>query len=319
MAAIAEQIPLFAEARLPRRPYCADELSHGLKIRPLRIAATMPYIQINPPHLRFWAVFDVDRPGGGIAWEDAMLPPPAWAAINPTNTHAHIAWGLSAPVLTGDAARLAPLRYMAAIEGGFAAALDADPGYSGLVTKNPLSPIWRVMRGPQRLWGLDEMAEWVDLTRHAPSGRAAAKPEHYGLGRNCLIFDLTRVWSYHAVRAHRELRNLARWQAEVFDRALTYNGDLPVPLSPQEVGHIAKSVAKWTWKRDAEARAAFHARQRAKGRKGGQRSGEARRLASEDQRASARLMAAAGRTIRDISAELGIPRSTVGRWVSHEA
>ena len=38
------------ETRLPRRPYCSDDLATGVSIRSLQQAITKPYIQINPPH-----------------------------------------------------------------------------------------------------------------------------------------------------------------------------------------------------------------------------------------------------------------------------
>ena len=112
-----EQIELFDSARWPRRPYCSDDLESGLRIRSLKQALTKPYIQVNPPHLRVWSVFDVDRPAGALAWEDANLLPPSWAATNKTNGHAHLVWGLRAPVLVdGLGARDAPLRYLCAVE-----------------------------------------------------------------------------------------------------------------------------------------------------------------------------------------------------------
>ena len=108
----------------------------GLQIRSLKQALTKTYIQANPPHLRVWSLYDVDRPGGGLAWEDGNLPPPSWATINKANGHAHLAYGLRAPVLTASMeARQAPLRYLNAVESAFRAALDADDGFSGLITK----------------------------------------------------------------------------------------------------------------------------------------------------------------------------------------
>lgn len=88
------------------------------------------------------------------------------------------------------------------------------------------------------------------------------------------------------------------------------------PLLERECYHIAKSVAKWTWRKDAEALAAFKARQSAKGQKGGKASGIARMAANEDKRSTARLIAARGMSSRTIAQELGIGKSTVARWLS---
>lgn len=308
----SEQLTLFCEERFPRRPYCSDDKTARL-IRPLRSALRFPYIQANPPHLHFWMLFDIDRAGGGLAWEDANLPTPAWAAINKENAHAHIAWGLSAAVLTGDGARDAPLRYLCAVESAYRDKLQADPGYSGLITKNPLHPLWRVLRGTTHLYDLAELSEYVDLDRHKPK---RGKVEEIGLGRNCTLFDWLRQWAYVAVRRHRETRNFVLWQAECYDKALERNGEFAYPLGPRECWHVAASVTKWTWRKDANARAKFIERQRWKGQKGGVASGLARLSASEDKRTSARLMALQGLTQAAIAAELGVTDRTVRTWLA---
>jgi hypothetical protein len=295
--------------RWPRRPYCTDDLASGLRIRTLRSALTRAYIQANPPHLRVWSIFDVDRPGAGILWDDVGLPPPTWAAINRQNAHAHLVWGLTAPVLVEAAdARRAPIRYLLAVESAIRGRLQADPGYGGLITKNPAHPLWKVLRGP-RSYDLGELSEWVELPKHLP--KQGVKFEEVGLGRNCTLFEWLRKWAYTAVRKHRDHRNFVLWQAQVYDRALERNGEFASPMDYREVFHIAKSVTKWVWKMDSQAEAAFLKRQAWKGAK----SGEVRRLASEGQRASARLMAATGLSTRRIADELEVDQSTVVRWL----
>lgn len=307
------ELDLFSIDRLPRKPYCTDDLGYGVKIRPVTTALKLPYIQANPPHLRFFSIFDVDREGGALAWEYAGLPPPAWAAVNRENGHAHIAWALTAPVLTGDGASDAPLRYLAAIEAAFREEMQADGGYTGLITKNPVHPRWSLYKGPQRTWELGELAEYVDLDRYRPK---KGPIEEVGLMRNVRLFDWLRQWAYEAVRRHRVERNYVIWQAECYYKSLERNGDFRRPMDPRECYHIAKSVAKWTWARDRGAWLQFKERQACKGAKGGKRSGEVRREASEGQRASARLMRAKGMSIRQIAQDLGIPKTTISRWCS---
>jgi hypothetical protein len=310
-----DQLDLFGSAdRLPRRPYCSDDLEQGLRIRSLARALTRPYIQVNPPYLRVWSVYDVDRPGAALAWEDANLPPPAWAAVNRQNAHAHLVWGLSAPVLVDSPdMRQAPLRYLCAVESAFRAKLAADPGYSGLITKNPMHPLWRLLRGPQRGYELGELAEWVDLSKHAPK----RKPEQIGLGRNVTLFDWLRQYAYRHVRHYKtDVRNFVLWQSHLNNKALLRNGDFQHPLDGREVWHIARSVSKWTWRRFdlAASDARFSALQAARGRQGGVASGLSRAAASEDKRASARLMRAQGMSLRAIAAELGVSHEIVRKW-----
>ena len=197
-----EQRDLFEDiGRWPRRPYCSDDLESGLRIRSLAQALTKPYIQANPPHLRVWALFDIDRPLAALAWEDADLPPPTWTAINRQNGHAHSAWGLEVPVLVdGLGARDAPLRYLCAVESLMAERLQADPGFGGLITKNPAHPLWWTLRGPRLAYSLGELAEWLPgLEKHRPKRRA---PDQIGLGRNVALFDRVRQWAYRAIRPY---------------------------------------------------------------------------------------------------------------------
>jgi hypothetical protein len=314
----APQLELFGPAvadpeRWPRKPYCTEDPRDGVRIRPRSTALKYPYVQANPPHLRMWMLFDIDREGGGLAWEDAGLPVPAWAAINKENGHAHLSYGLTAPVLTGDGSRDAPLRYLCAIDAAYRAMLRADPGYSGLITKNPFHPLWRVLQGTTHMYDLGELSEYVELDKHTL--KSGTKVEEVGLGRNCTLFDWLRLWSYVAVRRHRETRNFILWQAECYDAALQRNYDFKSPLDPSEAFHVAKSVAKWTWSKDREARAKFVERQKWRGAKGGKASGAVRLAASEDKRATARLMRATGMTQAAIAQEMGVHVNSVANWL----
>lgn len=321
----AEQLGLFDSSRWPRRPYCSDDLESGLRIRSLKQAITKPYIQANPPHLRVWSIHDVDKPyadpeaghlGGSavLAWEEANLPPPSWAAVNRENGHAHLVWGLSAPVLVdGLGARDAPLRYLCAIEALFRALLGADPGFSGLITKNPAHPLWRTLRGPSAFYELWELADALpNIEKFVPK---RGRVEEVGLGRNVVLFDQLRKWAYKGIRAYwgGGLSGWNAWLSQCNTKALVYNGDFLRPLDGREVWHIARSVAKWTWRTfSAEG---FSQWQAAQGRKGGHASGQARKAASEDKRASARIMAAAGMSQRAIAQELGVSHVAVGKWL----
>ena len=309
-----QQLDLFADAsRWPKRPYCSDD-KRARYIRSLASALGRPYIQANPPHLRVWSIYDVDRAGGAIAWEAAGLPPPSWAAANRENAHAHLVYGLTAPVLVDSPdLRQAPLRYLCAVEAAYRAALDADQGYAGLLTKNPIHPLWRVYRGPALAYDLGELAEWVDLPKHLPR----RCPEEIGLGRNVTVFDWLRHVAYRQIRKYRDSggRNYVIWQSYMYHRALTRNGDLITPLDEREVWHIAKSVCRWTWHRfDVGASdARFSQLQAHRGRQGMR----ARWGDNEDKRASARLMHAKGMSARAIARALDCSPQSVLNWVSN--
>ena len=330
---VEEQLTLFEPHRWPRRPYCSDDLEAGVRIRSLRQAITKPYIQANPPHLRVWSIHDVDKgyadPDAGhlrgsavLAWEEAGLPPPSWAAVNRQNGHAHLVWGLSAPVLMeGAGVHDAPIRWLCSIESMFREKLGADPGFSGLITKNPAHPLWRTLRGPQLLYELWELADALpDIEKYRPK---RGRVEEVGLGRNVALFDHLRKWAYKGIRAYwgGGLSGWNAWLSQCNTKALVYNGDFLRPLDGREVWHIARSVAKWTWRNfSAEG---FSQWQAAQGRRNsaesqaskGKASGQARRAASEDKRASARIMAAAGMSQRAIAQELEVSQVAVCKWL----
>ena len=301
----------------PNRPYCTHDLTDGLRIRGREQALKLPYLQVNPPHLRFWMTHDIDREGAAFAWHDADLPSPSWVAITPENRHAHLAWGLSAPVLIGDTARAAPIRYLCAIEAAFRVRLQADTAYNGLITKNPLHDRWLLLHSPDlpvKLYELSELADYVDLQMFIP--KVGAKVEEIGLGRNVTVFDWLRFWAYNSVRAYRGCRTgFVYWQTECYDKALQRNGDFIYPLNSREVWHIANSVARFCWREDAKHALAFSKRQAFRGQKGGIAKGKA----YEDKATRAHLMAATGKTNQEIAASLGVHRNTISNWLKSYA
>jgi len=257
--------------RLPHRPYCTDALDCGLQIRNAKTAIKKRYIQHNPPHLLAWMTFDVDRPGAALDWQDEVLPAPAWVAENRANGHAHLSWGIAAPVLRCETARMKPLKYAALIEEGYRRVLGADQGYSGLITKNPLSTSWRVWMpsGDEGgVYDLNYLADWVDLPRHLPRRKDAS-----GLGRNVDLFDGLRVWAYAHVDDFREHGEVgwAAWMRAVHAKAEELNIFCP-PLPLAEIRATARSVSKWTWERyigKSEIKRSFARRQSGRGKRSG--------------------------------------------------
>jgi hypothetical protein len=236
-------------ANLPRRPYCSDDLSHGLAIRRRELAAEKAYVQPNTPGLKTWMVFDCDHDGAYGAWDGANLPPPNMAVMNRENGRGHLFYLLHS-VCTSNAARIAPLRFLANIEAAYTQKLGADLSYTGLIAKNPLSARWKTHDLHAKPHTLAELAEWVDLRAHmqAPENRALRITN--GLGRNCTLFDRLREWAYSRVNLYREQAGTAggeMWGQACLIQARSFN-DFATPLGESEVRATARSVAKWTWR-----------------------------------------------------------------------
>jgi hypothetical protein len=237
------QLELFRQS-LPAKPYCSDNLSLGLQIAPAIKAIERRYIQPNSPWDLRWLVYDIDRSTALFDWNDARAPAPNIMVLNPDNYHAHFLYGLEVPVYKQPKAHTAPIRYAAAIDVALSVKLQADPGYSGLMCKNPLHPHWQVAVYEGRSYDLDWLADCLDL------GPYQDKRKHLppiGLGRNCTLFEVTRRWAYSRIRRE-------GWRESGFIEAVTeyagkYNRErFPVPLPWAEVKALGKSVGKWTYR-----------------------------------------------------------------------
>jgi len=238
------------EQLLPKRPYCADDPSHGLLIRSRQHALAFSHIQLNAPMEARWLAFDVDRADAAFAWDEASLCAPNIVAVNPENGHAHLLWALTHPVHARYATRQAPLSYLADIERGMARRLGADPGYAGLIAKNPRSSLWRVNWPAPFTYNLEQLD--AALTRE-DKRRSRELCEQVGFGRNCALFDEVRRIAYSQVlQCKRDgistdgfRRHL---EAVAQELNLQFRGSPAGPLPQREVCSIARSVARWCYR-----------------------------------------------------------------------
>lgn len=305
------QLELF-RVRLPRKPYYTDELTTGLRIADVARALGARYIQPNGPTHRHWIVFDVDNPTATLSWDDVDAPAPNITVTNKANGHAHLIYGLETPIRTAPDGNVAPLRYAAAIEAALREKLGADRGYSGLICKNPLHSHWLVHVWEPRLYDLNWLADYLDLSPY--DGRRALPA--YGLGRNCTLFEKTRQWAYKAIRQGWPEYN--EWLAACVDRASGYNAQFEQPLPVNEVRHTAKSIAKWTHKHLSPAEfSAWAARRGAKGGKASKRPTQTGKTKADLLPEVLRLKAE-GYTNRDIADDLQISPSTVSVYLKRE-
>lgn len=309
----AEALGLVLE-RLPRRPYCTDDLAAGVRVLPRRIALRRRYIQLDTPGRIGALVFDVDREHATLSWDDAGLPPPSWVAQTPENGHAHIAYVLSWPVYREPAT--APGRYADAVYGAYRSRLRADSGYARLLTKNPVSPAWRVHCWRAEPYSLSELAEYVNLSLPASRrGNEAAQG-----GRNVRLFESLRAWAYAAAPRYWRPGGEAAWHDAVLDAAQRLGVEVgagdPRGLLPwSEVRAVARSVSRWTWRHISPAgRAALIERTHGSEAqaKRGTKKGAKRRA---DLMPRALEMRAGGMSVREIGAALRLGKSTVQDWL----
>ncbi len=295
----------------------------------------MAEIAPDPPGWLTALRFDIDTEGGGAAWIEAELPAPNLVVINPRNGHAHLVYLLGAWVQTdfSDPRRLKVVRYAAAIERAYTAALRADPAYTGRFQHNPLSEAYVTKIGRDAPYSLDELARYVDLNE--PSQK---KSPPTGIGRNVETFDWLRRWAYVAVADWR-IGSYDAWYGAVAHRGEQIAADVGAesprgPLKANEVGHIVKSVARWVWERYGadvppllrEARIAAQ-REREKARQAAREAARARSRMTREQyvapaqrrRAEAQEMRAQGLPVREIARVLTISVREVYRLLQNAA
>jgi len=303
--AIFCQKSLFSQ-NLPTKPYCADYLEMGLRIRSTESALKHRYIQPNHPNSKLWLLFDVDRPTCVSQTTDELnLPAPTLFVQNPKNHHAHLLYALETPVHFNENSSLKAIRFAGAVDVSMSRTLGADAGYSGLICKNPLNEYWRTY-AVGGAYDLHELAEYLDLKKY--NDRRTHLPE-IGLGRNCTLFDKTRKWSYKAIREFFGA-TLGQWEQEVFEQALCYNTGFESQLAVSEVKATAKSIAKYTWLRFSPQEFSRIQSER------GKRSGQARLELSEDKRTTAIEMDLNGIKRVDIAKALNVSKGTISKWLN---
>lgn len=313
-----QQLPLALEQitnKFPEKPYCTDDLSYGVKVRPKAIALLKRYIQANHPYYTNFLIFDLDSPTAYVDFFYDMvgIPTPNLIIENPENGHAHYVYQLATPIYNTDASRPKPIQFGNAVYTALREVLQADKGYTGLITKNALHEHWRTHLLREQPYTLKQLSERLDLTQHKIT-KPIAPDEAVGLGRNCCVFHTVRHWAYVEIRKYRG-KTYNQWLQGVIDRCTALNSEFTAPMSYNEVKGIAKSIARWTWKRDSYCYQEFINRQSIKGRKGGLKGGAVRSAQYQDKRQEAHKLKAQGKNNTEIAKELGVHRNSINTWL----
>ncbi len=263
-----KQLDLFRQ-RLPSHGFGTDDLRQGVRFLPLSQLIERAIIQFNWKHSIGFLAYDLDSETALFDWYDNNNPPPNILVLNRSNGHAHYLYALERPIHNYSDAREKPLRYLAAIDVAMTAELHADPGYSKLLCKNPLSDEWIVTYPRHEVYDLDELASWVDLDAYRDRRK---RLPGIGYGRNCRLFETLRIWAYRARRQPYLSEEL--FHGRVLCHGLSINAGFTPPLPHNEVRSTAKSVSRWIWRRMSMSGFIEHQREM------GKRSGRVRKAKS---------------------------------------
>ena len=296
--------------RFPNKPYCSDDLHLGLQIRPKSLALLKRYIQPNHPYYTHFFVFDLDYPTAYLDYFYSMIgvPAPNLIVENPENGHAHYIYQLKTPIYNTNASNDKPIKYGNAVYLALRDVLNADVNYSGLITKNAVHKHWRTHVLREQPYTLDQLSERLDLTTRQINKQIKVD-EAVGLGRNCCVFHTVRHWAYVEVRQYRA-KTFNQWLESVIAQCCSINAQFTAPMQYNEVKGIAKSIARWVWKRDGYAYQEFIDRQTRKGQLGGKAKGEAYNA----KRKLAVRYKAKGMSYTEIAEKLKVSRRSVIYW-----
>ncbi|MEG1235738.1 MAG: primase C-terminal domain-containing protein, partial [Acinetobacter sp.] len=167
---------------------------------------------------------------------------------------------------------------------------------------------WRTHVLREQPYTLDQLSERLDLTTRQINKEIKVN-EAVGLGRNCCVFHTVRHWAYVEVRQYRA-KTFNQWLESVIAQCCSINAQFTAPMQYNEVKGIAKSIARWVWKRDGYAYQEFIDRQTRKGQLGGKAKGEAYNA----KRKLAVRYKAKGMSYTEIAEKLKVSRRSVIYW-----
>lgn len=301
-------------SNLAKNPYCSEgkDADGGLysMLHTKAQAIKQPLIQANTDYEKNYIVIDLDDTDAlHNTLKNSEVPPPHLIICNPKNGHAHLVYKLAVPVFTWGNVSQHAIRYLAKIEKGLRYALGGDAGYAGNLMKNPTHQQWRtysVTTAPKEGYTLGylhtELREIVNFTKVHNGIRTARPINDEGFGRNCNLFDRTRVIAYGLGGGSQ--RELLR---QILPIAQELNTSFTEPLFFSEVKCIAKSIAKYCSSKDfTESDKRFSEKQK---RNIGYRWGD-----NTEKRQQAQIWSFEGINFKTIAERLEVSPRTLTRW-----
>ena len=244
-------------------PLVMDEEKRPRGRRPAPIAwAQYPRLEVNPPNAYSVITLDVDDvhnlPDKGWRYGKPALPP-TWVVQSLETGKMHLGYILETPVHRNPESLKGPLKKLTDVTDRLTHHLGGDPGYGGLITRNPLAP------GPDThvYWQSFLPYTLTQLDKRLPRAkrRRGEQLEPTGIRRNVTTFEELYKQGFKP-RWHR-LIEAEGWDGAWLEHVREYNvtrNDPPLP--DVECRSIAKSCARYSLRDYVQA--AVDARQRRK-------------------------------------------------------
>ena len=230
-----------------------------------------------------------------------QLPVPSWSVWHPSGG-CHVVWCLAEPVHRYPEASPRALQFLARVEAYYLEAAHADPGFTGVLADNPVSPA----KGRTTRWGRRVPYELHELAAVIPLGWRRPVAPAGGVGRNVSLLRALMRWAGN--RAHLSVPVLAA--------AHVRNREFSIPLPLAEVADIARSVERY--RRQWEARGWHHPDWLNRQAERGRRSGKTRRAKNRSRDADIVAEVLGGKSMREVARERGMGSSTVSDIVRRD-
>ena len=269
----AHPFPLVSDGKVSGRPFTS---------RRVQAAAAWSWAELEygrTPTSYAAVLVDLDGHDSSDRLDGAILAravqPPSWTVRRRSSGGVHAAWTLAVPVHRYPDARTAPLDLFARVSEFYTLELRGDPGYAGVLAHNPESGLFEVRYVHRGGWSLEELADSIPAGWRRPSRQRLVS----AAGRNVTMFRALCRFAGRGLHSGRG-RNFYEIDAEA-DRI---NSEFTVPLDANEARDVLRHVYRYRSQWQARGhQPAFIERQRARGRRGGRRSGAVRFEGSNEQ------------------------------------
>ena len=301
--------------QLPSYPFILTE--RGVYRRPLAEALKHPRIQLNASNSTAVVTIDVDSD----SWiaecarrRERNLAVPSWIVYRYSNHRSHVAFVLKIPVHKNAESSRRALWYLSAITAYLQESFNGDPGYTALITRNPI-------------FKSDELCTQWENGKHARRSGHTLKQLAHGMpdeieavsrkrllensiGRNCSMFD-----TLMKIAGSKQNRSL-----ELLPVALTLNAQFEHSLPECEIATTVKSVERyrrnWIYYDHSPAKQADRGRKGGKigsGRNGGLASGIVRANGTKMRNTEIINSRANGSPVSELADEFGLNRKQIWR------
>ena len=155
---------------------------------------------------------------------------------------------------------------------------------------------------------LAELADYLDLEPLYPQTKQEPANDS-GYGRNCSLFEELRHLAYQCKT--KSFNAIVRYLKPIAEKM---NQRFDVPLNPNEVKHIIRSIARYCARMDFTAsHKAFSKLQATRGAKGGRAKGKS----YDEKRQQAKELYEQGLNKSEIARKLDVSRRSVINWLSN--